>query len=1064
MAHTHTKKNSLPPPARLLGNELGKHPAQLPPQLLAPQKITGPRMLLVSWNADGADPLQIFLPRPKDGWIRLSDHRNALETIHLHPKMQLNRYLRKSRAKHAQWSSFGWGTVINVGAKETLLDAHIATYFDAFDQLVGSPANWKATTANTIVNSPLFKGHLASEEEDPVHGGTPEKWLACEGQIQECGTAVKKAMANGAPVPRASNATAGPSTATAPAASSGKSFFQRPTLTAKRLFEIEKKLTIMIAAAAAAKEKGAQRVIECYQPCKKKIWDALTDEEREDYVVRAETLQHDIGINQQSFMDFIWFDMDSFVKSGLFGPITLTLLYGGRTPKCQLFSGYSSAHSDANAKFFDESMPDWEPAVMGPFRKYLESVFPPPRLAAVVEHEIPLDGDGTPLFPELDLDATPATVVASILREFVQRLWAHFRPAEPFSWNGAALHYDKTRFTLPMDMESVATVKGAAALLWAEYFIGLETRFVFITEAQGQTVGMKEQEQEEEKAKKKGKAKGKGKKKANGKGKKKDDLGMEDTSLNEDEVVMDLEVGIGPVVNEDELNTALGADVPLNNHNLGAGNGAETSHSITTGGTGSWRPKARAPAKAAKDGQDAEERPSKKARAEVDPIVAEGRPRRTPKAACRIPVTVAPKNKVVAPEKKRLRKDVLWRQEGLRYVVIRHCPALADSWLAPLVAVLCVYAVDLWLPASTASGPEPQRAQIDVLQQDSADNMVHDRWDTKITPRIRPLTPVEDTTRQPWPPPPAHAHKESMTVKSGRRFHGLPSAGSPPTVRMGTIEASHRGSHRARVPDVLDWDVNVGEAVILALRERKGSDGIAHRTRRPPAKTTSDGRIAGMVVTTRSHALAALNSLRRHSLASMYAVAVRSPRRLRLTPPDADYRPTRRNSTPSSQAAAPPLQARRSWETLCYNTNPAADIRNYEAGKLTAAALVAKLEFKLGHTKSLARRRREYRKCDKTQIQTHLWLWSYDVPHRYLAERMIHLRLFGRDAQTLVHPCLGCGVQHREFFCLASVRGLAGLHRIVREVLGLLGQKAVKRTLLKPPPELEDIWDLLLYG
>jgi hypothetical protein len=138
MARTRTKKNSLPPPARLLGNELGKHPAQLPPQLLAPQKITGPRMLLVSWNAvslapnraastliaprkDGADPLQIFLPRPKDGWIRLSDHRNALETIHLHPKMQLNRYLRKSRAKHAQWSSFGWGTVINVGAKETLL-------------------------------------------------------------------------------------------------------------------------------------------------------------------------------------------------------------------------------------------------------------------------------------------------------------------------------------------------------------------------------------------------------------------------------------------------------------------------------------------------------------------------------------------------------------------------------------------------------------------------------------------------------------------------------------------------------------------------------------------------------------------------------------------------------------------------------------------------------------------------------------------------------------------------------------------------------------------------------
>lgn len=74
-------------------------------------------------------------------------------------------------------------------------------------------------------------------------------------------------------------------------------------------------------------------------------------------------------------------------------------------------------------------------------------------------------------------------------------------------------------------------MKGAAALLWAEYFIGLETRFVFITEAQGADGGdgagdgggreAEEKEQEEEETKKKkGKAKGKGKKKANGKGKK----------------------------------------------------------------------------------------------------------------------------------------------------------------------------------------------------------------------------------------------------------------------------------------------------------------------------------------------------------------------------------------------------------------------------------------------------------------------------------------------------------------------------------------------------------------
>jgi hypothetical protein len=44
--------------------------------------------------------------------------------------------------------------------------------------------------------------------------------------------------------------------------------------------------------------------------------------------------------------------------------------------------------------------------------------------------------------------------------------------------------------------------------------------------------------------------------------------------------------------------------------------------------------------------------------------------------------------------------------------------------------------------------------------------------------------------------------------------------------------------------------------------------------------------------------------------------------------------------------------------------------------------------------------------------------------------------------------CPGCGVKHREFFCLAFVGGLRGLDKLVKEVLGLLGQKSVKRCVL----------------
>jgi hypothetical protein len=34
-----------------------------------------------------------------------------------------------------------------------------------------------------------------------------------------------------------------------------------------------------------------------------------------------------------------------------------------------------------------------------------------------------LDTDGTPIFPEVDLDATPAATVASTIKQFVRRLW-----------------------------------------------------------------------------------------------------------------------------------------------------------------------------------------------------------------------------------------------------------------------------------------------------------------------------------------------------------------------------------------------------------------------------------------------------------------------------------------------------------------------------------------------------------------------------------------------------------------------------------------------------------------
>jgi hypothetical protein len=141
-----------------------------------------------------------------------------------------------------------------------------------------------------------------------------------------------------------------------------------------------------------------------------------------------------------------------------------------------------------------------------------------------------------------------------------------------------------------------------------------------------------------------------------------------------------------------------------------------------------------------------------------------------------------------------------------------------------------------------------------------------------------------------------------------------------------------------------------------------------------------------------------------------------------------------------------------------------ADVLGFRTGALTLDGLMGRMEFKIGHTKHMARRQRQYLKCDGSQSgQTHLWLWNYSADRQYLAgaylslpfnvisliflclERLIHLKLQRRLAQALVIACPGCGVHHREFYCLACIGGLCALDGIVRGVLGSLGQTSCRR-------------------
>ncbi|KAJ7490884.1 hypothetical protein FB451DRAFT_1166206 [Mycena latifolia] len=96
------------------------------------------------------------------------------------------------------------------------------------------------------------------------------------------------------------------------------------------------------------------------------------------------------------------------------------------------------------------------------------------------------------------------------------------------------------------------------------------------------------------------------------------------------------------------------------------------------------------------------------------------------------------------------------------------------------------------------------------------------------------------------------------------------------------------------------------------------------------------------------------------------------------------------------------------------------------------------LEIKLGHTKNLKRRLRQYEACQANDHQISFWGYC-PVPRRMLAERLVHLRLGALGARLVPYPCLSCGVEHREFFPLAAAGGCNGVKSVVKTIVEELG-------------------------
>ncbi|KAJ7772341.1 hypothetical protein B0H16DRAFT_1451420 [Mycena metata] len=120
--------------------------------------------------------------------------------------------------------------------------------------------------------------------------------------------------------------------------------------------------------------------------------------------------------------------------------------------------------------------------------------------------------------------------------------------------------------------------------------------------------------------------------------------------------------------------------------------------------------------------------------------------------------------------------------------------------------------------------------------------------------------------------------------------------------------------------------------------------------------------------------------------------------------------------------------------------------QDYEAERIPLETFLDQLEVKLGHTKAMKARQRQYKKCAKKQ---HLiWHHYYRADRRMLAERMIQLTLDALGAQRAIRACPGCGVRHREYYSFRSIGSYERLHRIIVSCLEALGQKKIEKITL----------------
>ncbi|KAJ7131057.1 hypothetical protein C8R44DRAFT_731325 [Mycena epipterygia] len=125
-------------------------------------------------------------------------------------------------------------------------------------------------------------------------------------------------------------------------------------------------------------------------------------------------------------------------------------------------------------------------------------------------------------------------------------------------------------------------------------------------------------------------------------------------------------------------------------------------------------------------------------------------------------------------------------------------------------------------------------------------------------------------------------------------------------------------------------------------------------------------------------------------------------------------------------------------------------VQRVRAGQLPKSAIDEEMEVKVGHTRTLPRRRKQYKKCVHSTYCT-IWSAYYPARLRMKAERLVHLALRAKGAHPILYACPGvkCRKRHREFYPLKAAGGWSAVEDEVVSALKATGQKGIERIELE---------------